>query len=300
LYTGKGKSTFFHKEELPAFFKPEAGGGRPWKTPVETEWEQERQVTSLATKNTFPINQIQVGPGVNDGYTNLPSGGYQQDAAREYAMPKTTDELRVIGQEKVTYTSQPTPGAHYITEMGLQAPVKKNRPDRFQVLTAPDGSLPHANTTLGQQVASTLYPTNLMKLQNRESTSAEFKGTAQAAAGGYLTYIRAFTEPFEEFMKLTVEGRPTPAGPVGGMNNLQAGQQQGAVQTHRDETLLNNTRSFEAPLMTFGGQAPSAHQMGSVKALVPLQQDVYTARNEPSILDAFKANPYTQSLASSA
>jgi hypothetical protein len=149
-------------------------------------------------------------------------------------------------------------------------------------------------------MASAIYPTNLMKLQNRESTSAEFKGTAQAAAGGYLTYIRAFTEPFEEFMKLTVEGRPTPAGPVGGMNNLSAAQQQGAVQTHRDETLLTNTRSFEAPLMTFGGQAPSAQQMGSVKSLVPLQEDIYTSRNEPSILDAFKANPYTQSLASSA
>jgi hypothetical protein len=84
------------------------------------------------------------------------------------------------------------------------------------------------------------------------------------------------------------------------MNNLSAAQQQGAVQTHRDETLLNNTRSFEAPLMTFGGQAPSSQQMGSVKSLVPLQQDVYTARNEPSLLDAFKANPYTQSLQSSA
>jgi hypothetical protein len=52
--------------------------------------------------------------------------------------------------------------------------------------------------------------------------------------------------------------------------------------------------------MTFGGQAPSAQQMGSVKSLVPLQQDVYTQRNEPTILDAFKANPYTQSLQSSA
>jgi hypothetical protein len=52
--------------------------------------------------------------------------------------------------------------------------------------------------------------------------------------------------------------------------------------------------------MTFGGQAPSAQQMGSVKSLVPLQQDIYTSRNEPSILDAFKANPYTQSLQSSA
>ena len=45
---------------------------------------------------------------------------------------------------------------------------------------------------------------------------------------------------------------------------------------------------------------PSAQQIGSVKSLVPLQQDVYTSRNEPSLLDAFKANPYTQSLQSSA
>jgi hypothetical protein len=101
-------------------------------------------------------------------------------------------------------------------------------------------------------------------------------------------------------MKLTVEGRPTPAGPVGGMNDLAAGTQSFAVQTHRDETLLNNTRAFEAPLMTFGGQAPSASQQGSVKYVVPLQEDINVVRNEPGILDAFKKNPYTQSLNSSA
>lgn len=299
-YTGTGKNTFFHKEEAEAMFKPEAGTGLPWGRQVETDFEQSRMVTSMSMKNVAPIDRVNVGPGVNDGYTNLPSGGYQQDAIREYALPRTTDEIRVANKPKLTYEGEVVPGSHFITEMGIQAPVKKNRPDRFQVLTAPDGSLPHANTTLGQQVASAIYPTNLMKLQNRESTSAEFKGTAQAAAGGYLTYIRAFTEPFEQFMKLTVEGRPTPGGPVGGMNNLNSGQQIGAVQTHRDEQLLTNTRSFEAPLMTFGGQAPSAAQMGSVKYVVPLQEDVYTQRNEASILDAFRKNPYTQSLQSSA
>jgi hypothetical protein len=53
--------------------------------------------------------------------------------------------------------------------------------------------------------------------------------------------------------------------------------------------------------MTFGGQAPSALQQGSQRYVVPLQQDVYTSRNEqPGLLDAFKKNPYTQSLQSSA
>ncbi len=299
-YTGTGRHTFFHKEEAPAFFKPEAGTGLPWGKQVETDLEQSRMVPSLRTNNVFPIEPVLVGPGVNDGYTNLPSGGYQQDAIREYALPKTTDEIRVANKPKITYSADPVPGANFITEMGLQAPVKKNRPDRFQVLQAADGSLPHVNTTLGQQVASAIYPTQVMKLQDRESTSVAYNGAGQAAAGGYLSYIRAFTEPFQEFMKLTVEGRPTPGGPVGGMNNIAAGQQSVNVQTHRDESLLNNSRAFEAPLMTFGGQAPSAAQMGSVKYVVPLQEDIYTQRNEPSILDAFKKNPYTQSLNSSA
>lgn len=296
-FTGTGKHTFFHKEEAPAMFKPEVATGLPWGKQVETDFEQSRMVTSLSMKNVFPIEQTRVGPGVNDGYTNLPSGGYQQDSIREFALPKTTDEIRVANKPKLTYEGEVVPGAHFITDMGIQAPVKKNRPDRFQVLQAADGSLPHVNTTLGQQVASAIYPTNMMKLQNRESTSVDYKGAGQAAAGGYLSYIRAFTEPFEQFMKLTVEGRPTPAGPspAGG---IAAGPQSYNVQTHRDESLLNNTRGFEVPMMTLGGQAPTADQQGSTKYVVPLQEDVYTQRNEPGILDAFKKNPYTQSLSS--
>jgi hypothetical protein len=296
-YTGTGRHTFHHKEEAPAFFAPEAGNGLPWGKQVETDFEQSRMVTSLSLKNVSPIDQVQVGPGLNDGYTNLPSGGYQQDVGREYALPRTTDEIRVVTKPKVTYSADPTPGAHFITDMGIQAPVKKNRPDRFQVLEAKDGSLPHLNTTMGQQVAAAVYPTNVMKLQDRESTSVNYNGAATAAAAGGLSYIRAFTEPFQEFMKLTVEGRPAPAGPSG-VSALTAGPQSYTVQTFKDESILVNSRSFEAPLKTFGGQPPTSDQMGSVKYFEPLQEDVYVSRNNPGILDAFKKNPYTQSLQS--
>ena len=84
------------------------------------------------------------------------------------------------------------------------------------------------------------------------------------------------------------------------MSAIAAGPQSYNVQTHRDESLLNNTRGFEVPMMTLGGQIPTAAQQGSTKYVVPLQEDIYTQRNEPGILDAFRKNPYTQSLNSSA
>jgi len=137
----------------------------------------------------------------------------------------------------------------------------------------------------------------LMKEQARETSSAEFIGGPQAAAGGYFTYIRAFTEPFQEFMKLTTVGRPTPAGPVGGAA-IQGGPQSINVAVHKDETILNNIRGFETPLFNIGGQVPSGALQGSTRYVVPLQQDIYVERNEPAILDAFKSNPYTKSLQS--
>jgi hypothetical protein len=84
------------------------------------------------------------------------------------------------------------------------------------------------------------------------------------------------------------------------MSALAAGPQSYNVQTHRDESLLLNSRGFEAPLMTFGGQAPTADLQGSVKYFEPLKEDINVQRNNPNILDAYRNNPYTQSLQSSA
>jgi hypothetical protein len=300
-YTGMGKNTFFRKEEAGAFFEPEAGRGNPWKAPVETEFERSRQVTSLAMKNVAPIERVHVGPGVNDGYTNLPSGGLNQGIeSREFQLPKTTDELRIATKPKLTYTSNPTPGKQrYGLQPGLQAPVKKNRPDRFQVLQGEDGSLPHLNTTIGQEKASAIYPDFVMKDQNRVETSAQFMGPI--VKGVNESYIRAFTEPFQQFMKLTAEGRPAPGGPVMGMQSVNAGPEAYSTMTHRDESTHVNYRGFEAPLFGRGGQTPTAALSGSVKYDEPVGQSVQLDRVAlPGLLDAFNSNPYTQSLQSSA
>ena len=328
-FAGTG-SDYFQKREVTSMYDVVPGQGNPFGNANESDFFQSRQVAGLNMKNVSPIERTYVAPGLNDGYTNLGSGGYQQfNEAQQYAKPRTTDEIRTANKPKITYDKPVVPGSHYITEPGLQAPVFKNRPDTFNILTDANGELTHLNTAVGAQVAPASFPQQMQKEQQRETTSVEYYGLA----GSDVTmesYVRAFTEPFEEFMRLTVgewlgvgggtgsaaegsylvdpylvaytnPGREatvetyyTPAGNIA-INTGEATT--GAVKVNKDESMLNNVRGFEAA----GNVVPSAagkHQQGDFRYTQQVPNNADWERVDPRILDAFKANPYTQSLQS--
>ena len=283
-HTGAGKE-YFQKREVKSFYDAKPGTGNPFGNQVETDFEQSRMVSGQQMRNVFPIDQVRVGPGANDGYTNLGKGGFQQDQMREYALPKTTDEIRVDTKPKLSYEPPVIPGSNQITNPGIQADVKKNKPDRFAVL-----GMDRANTAVGAQTAPHIYPDQPMKLQNRESTTVAYNGQAGGSAI-FSSYIRAFTEPYQEFMKLTVEGRPGPAAAQGTGQSIGADQY--SIQTKRDESVLADATRINVPLQRMNAHTES---IGSYRYNAPLQQDVYMNRNEAGILDAFNNNPYTQKL----
>lgn len=283
-HTGAGKE-YHQKREVRSFFDAKPGTGKPFGNPVESDFYQSRMVSGQQMKNVFPIEQVRVGPGANDGYTNLGKGGFQQDQLREYELPKTTDELRVVTKPKLSYEPPVVPGANQITLPGIQADVKKNKPDRFQVL-----GMDRVNTAVGAQTAPHIYPEQPLKTQARESTSVAYNGQAGGNAI-FASYIRAFTEPYQEFMKLTAEGRPGPAGAQGTGHSI--GAENYAAQTKRDESVLADATRVNVPLQRIN--AHTEHH-GSYRFNAPLQQDVYLNRNEVGILDAYKQNPYTQPL----
>lgn len=331
-HTGAG-THYFQKREEKSFWDIAPGiTNSPFGSANESDFMQSRQVTSLRMNNTFPIDKVNVGPGIDDGYTNLPSGGYQQDRARDLTLPKTTDELRTANKPKLTYEDVPVPGAFYITKPGLQAPVNKNRPDRFGVLVNEDGSMPYVNTAVGIQVAPASYPEQVRKTQQRESTSREYYGEGTAAQGGFLSYIRSFTEPFEQFMRLTVGEHFGVGGGAGALDqgtyvvdpylvaytnpnrealtdtdwkspsglviNQPAGQQSYNVAVRRtDEAAMFDAARPNGAANTIAEPAHT-QQLGSYRYTEPRQQDIEVIRNDPGILDAFRQNPYTQSLAS--
>jgi hypothetical protein len=145
-------------------------------------------------------------------------------------------------------------------------------------------------------------------------------------------YIRSFTEPFDEFMKLTVGEWMGVAGGQGGLSEgtylvdqyneaytnpgreassmtfytapggiaFNSGSDaKGAVVTNKDESMMVNIRQFVDPANVVPTSAEQ-QQIGRIKFNQPLQQDIEVTRMEPSLLDAFRSNPYTQSLTSSA
>uniref|UniRef100_A0A6C0AIT8 Uncharacterized protein n=1 Tax=viral metagenome TaxID=1070528 RepID=A0A6C0AIT8_9ZZZZ len=329
-FAGTGNE-YFQKREVAAFYDVVPGQGLPFGNQNESDFFQSRMVAGTNMKNVFPIEQTRVAPGVNDGYNNLGSGGYQQfNATQEFAKPRTTDELRTANKPKLSYDSPVIPGSHFITQPGLQAPVLKNRPDTFQVLTDKDtGELMYLNTTTGAQVAPASFPEQMFKEQQRESTNIEYFGTG-GASFTFANYIREFTEPFEQFMKLTVGEWAGPGGGAGAANEgsylvdqylvaytnpgreasamtnytpggytaIHSGESAvGAVKVNKDEDMLINTREAVDPTNVVSLPS-STQQQGVYRFNEPLPQDQEIKNMDPSILDAFRSNPYTQSLTS--
>ena len=55
---------------------------------------QTRDNSNKIRNNETPIQQIRVGPGLNQGYDSKPKGGFHQVEIQELMMPKNIDELR--------------------------------------------------------------------------------------------------------------------------------------------------------------------------------------------------------------
>jgi hypothetical protein len=83
-----------------------------------------------------------------------------------------------------------------------------------------------------------------------------------------------------------------------GYTALNGGEAQvGAVKVNKDEDMLINTRQHVDPANVVSHSSTMAQQ-GVYRYNEPLPQDQEIKNMDPSILDAFRSNPYTQSLTS--
>jgi hypothetical protein len=130
-YTGNDETYRQKKHEVKSFFDVTPNNTYIYGSPSFTETVGlDRYVASQKRQNEKPFQDIRVGPGLAAGYTAEPVGGLNQANARDYIMPKSVNELRVLTNPKETYGGRVIAGLKS-GQRGLQAKPFKHRPERY-------------------------------------------------------------------------------------------------------------------------------------------------------------------------
>ena len=175
-FTGS-QENYRNKKEVKNMGDIGTNNSLPYGSQSSTDFRQERMNISLKRNNVAPIEKINVGPGLNQGYTSLPSGGFQQADTRDYVLPKRTDEIRTNNNPKVTYSGRIISGKR-ISVPGKIGVVSKNLPDSFYI-NNPDRYFTTTGAVLGPTVRSNI----LVKPTNRKKTNKFHVGPATNVQG---------------------------------------------------------------------------------------------------------------------
>ena len=181
-----GRDEFYHsKKENKPLFAPTPDLGLVCGAPAPKDRELERYISSNKKTTELPFEKIRVGPGLNNGFTSAPTGGFHDISQRDYAMPKSTDQLRTANNPKLQYKGRVTSGKSNIDNRGMIGQVIKTTPDSFYI----NDGVERAFTTTGAYVKDRQRPTVLIKDTNRQCTSAnEYTGVAEAMTNKQATH----------------------------------------------------------------------------------------------------------------
>ena len=200
-YTGSGK-VMFAKKEQGQFFEPTKEPiGNVWGLESTTDFMESRQVEPRLRQGERPMEPIHVGPGLNAGYTHLPSGGYQQQEAEDYVqarMPRTND-LRVASNPKLTYETPVVPGARVVANSGTPetiGDVRKYRPDTFYLNENGERNF----VTTGADTKPAVRSVQAVKYTTRPETTREYEGVAGQTEGKATYTVGSMRTPLAKQM----------------------------------------------------------------------------------------------------
>lgn len=177
-HTGAASLQFKKKEIEPLFRTDRKNVGLPVGAPNKTaEMRQyiETNMNQVMRKNNeLPFEQIRTGPGLDQGYTNAPSGGLNQanknDILKRYM---NVDNLRTSNNPKQSYVGRVLPAKGVNTERGKIGDVRKYKADSFYINEKGERNL----VTTGAQIKDRVRPETLLKYQTRPETTTDYYGT---------------------------------------------------------------------------------------------------------------------------
>ena len=183
-YSGSG-SQIIHKKEQAPLFAPQSNMNYAHGVPSHSDFIQSRMNPSEKMANVKPWDEIRVGPGLNKGFTNKGSDGFNAGMeARDIWVDKTVQELRTKTNPKLTFglANHEGPANSIIKSRGIEGRIEKNRPDTFY-LNTPDRWF----TTGGQEKAQRNRAAEPLQPENRPFTTREYFGNASTDKNGSST-----------------------------------------------------------------------------------------------------------------
>ena len=162
------------KKEIKPFFDITPNNSYVYGSPSFTDSVgMDRYVTSQMRQGEKPFQDIRVGPGLAAGYTAEPVGGLNQANARDYIMPKSVDETRVLTNPRLTYEGRVVAGLKS-GQRGLQAKIFKHRPETYY------NSCPERGNLSSAIKASQLREKFYMKPTQKQYQKQYYGGLGQA------------------------------------------------------------------------------------------------------------------------
>jgi hypothetical protein len=184
-YTGNDETYRPKKHEVKSFFDVTPNNSWVYGSPSFTETVGlDRYVASQKRQNEKPFQDIRVGPGLAAGYTAQPVGGLNQANSRDYILPKSVDELRVLTNPKLTYEGRVIAGLKS-GQRGLQAKPFKNRPETYYNSTPERGNLSSAVKASQLREKYYMKPTQKERQRSYYGTAGQAQTSKPRKEGAY-------------------------------------------------------------------------------------------------------------------
>ena len=168
--------------ERSSFFRPENNIDVINGSKFESEFLRDRTNQSIGSlnNNVFPIDQVRVGPGLNNGYDNTGTGGFHDYNTTIYSLPKKLEDLRTKTNEKEkTFKIDYQAPQHSINKRGIVEAPSKNKPE-----TVYEQNYENWFKTTGAVLKDSERPIENVKATNKQESHVEYKGGVKLAEGG--------------------------------------------------------------------------------------------------------------------
>jgi len=170
---GTGSQTIKKIEQAP-LFKPQDNVQWTYGMPDMSDFYQSRINPVNRNNMVKPFESQMVGPGLDKGFTNEGSGGFNSGMeARNHWLPKTVDELRILTNPKEEFSllNHEGPAQSVITNVGKIGIVEKYTPDTFYIQSQ-DRWL----TTTGEEKQGRMISEEIQKSSHRNDTTTHYAG----------------------------------------------------------------------------------------------------------------------------